>query len=99
MSRPTVAAETALKHVVLYLKGTPDFGSLLGYNLSNKSKLSEIHGRADPEEITADLVEAFTDVDWAGKEATLSLFSDDLCEQPLGDWMVKDTEKYCPEQL
>jgi hypothetical protein len=50
MSRPTVAADAAVKHVILYLKGTANFGILLGYNLSNKSKLSEIHGAADPED-------------------------------------------------
>ena len=49
MSRPTVAAETAVKHAILYLKGTPSLGVLLGYNLANRSKLSEVHGRADPE--------------------------------------------------
>ena len=41
MSRPMVAADTAVKHVILYLKGTANMGVLLGYNLANKSKLSE----------------------------------------------------------
>ena len=32
MSRPTVAADTAVKHVILYLKGAANMGILLGYN-------------------------------------------------------------------
>eukprot|EP00435_Cladocopium_sp_Y103_P026822 s1787_g6.t1 len=70
MSRPTLAAEAAVKHVILYLKGTPDLGIMLGYGMSNKSKLSEIHGKADPEELTKDLVEVFTDADWAGDKSS-----------------------------
>ena len=67
MSRPTLAAEAGVRHVILYLKGTPDdLGVLLSYNMSNKSKLSEIHGRADPDDLNTDLVEVFTDADWAG---------------------------------
>eukprot|EP00435_Cladocopium_sp_Y103_P012004 s4552_g3.t1 len=45
-------------------------GVLLGYNTANKSKLSEIHGKADPGELTTDLVEVFTDADWAGDKST-----------------------------
>ena len=69
MSRPTLVAEAGVRHVILYLKGTPDLGVLLSYNMSNKSKLSEIHGRADPDDLTTDLVEVFTDADWAGDKS------------------------------
>ena len=45
-------------------------GILLGYNLANKSRLSEIHGCDDPDEYVKDLVEVFTDADWAGDKST-----------------------------
>ena len=32
MSRPTVAAEAGIRHLILYLKGTPDLGILLSFN-------------------------------------------------------------------
>eukprot|EP00435_Cladocopium_sp_Y103_P053271 s1775_g17.t1 len=64
--RPTVAADAAVRHVILYLKHIPSLGVLLSYNTANKSKLSEIHGKADPDELNTDLVEVFTDADWAG---------------------------------
>eukprot|EP00435_Cladocopium_sp_Y103_P054615 s3212_g17.t2 len=70
MLKPTLAAEAAVKHVILNLKETPDLGILLSYGMSNKSKLSEIHGKADPEELTMDLVGVFTDADWAGDKSS-----------------------------
>ena len=69
MSRPRVAAEAGVRHVILYLKGTPDLGTLLSYNMANKSKLSEIHGRAVPEDLNTDPVEVLTDADWAGDKS------------------------------
>ena len=38
--------------------------------MANKSKLSEIHECDDPDEYVKDLVEVFTDVDWAGDKST-----------------------------
>lgn len=69
MSRPTLAAEAGVRHVILYLKGTPVLRVLLSYNMSNKSKLSEIHGRADLDDLNTDLVEVVTDADWAGDKS------------------------------
>ena len=40
MAKPTAA----VKHVILYLKGTPDLGILLGYQVSSNSKLDEVRG-------------------------------------------------------
>jgi len=37
--------------------------------MSNKSKLSEIHGRADPDDLNTDLVQVFTDADCAGDKS------------------------------
>ena len=42
MARPIVAAEAGVKQIILYLKGTPDLGILLGYHVSSKHKLDEV---------------------------------------------------------
>eukprot|EP00435_Cladocopium_sp_Y103_P051699 s1657_g16.t1 len=60
MAKPTTAAEAGVKHAIQYLKGTTELGILLSYNVQ-KSKLDE------PDRgYAGDLVEAFTDADWAG---------------------------------
>jgi hypothetical protein len=43
-AKPTAAAEAGVKHVILYLKGTPDLGILFGYQVSSNSKLDEVRG-------------------------------------------------------
>lgn len=102
MSRPTVAADAAVKHVILYLKGTASLGILLGYNLSNTSKLSEIHGAADPEDRAKDLAKVFTDADWGWRQIyrswkeTFCFFSHGLCQWSPGDSLAKDSEKHSP---
>ena len=69
MSRPTRYPEEGLKHVILYLKGTPTYGVFLPYHVaSNNSKMNEIHGhegKCDGEE----KLEVFTDSNWAGDKS------------------------------
>ena len=65
MAKPTAAAEAGVKHAILYLKGTPDLGILLGYQVSSNSKLDEVRGDPGTLEAGTHLVEAFTDADWA----------------------------------
>lgn len=70
MARPTVAAEAGVKHIILHLKGTPDLGILLGYRVSSKHKLDEVRGDPGSLESGDDVVEVFTDADWAGNKST-----------------------------
>lgn len=70
LARPTVAAEAGVKHIILYLKGTPDLGILLGYRVSNKDKLNEVRGDPGSLESGDEVVEVFTDADWAGDKST-----------------------------
>ena len=61
---PTEPAEQALKHLILYLKGTEDYGVMLPYFRGFNTKKDELFGevsdsRQDP------CVEVFCDADWA----------------------------------
>eukprot|EP00435_Cladocopium_sp_Y103_P007835 s2794_g2.t1 len=90
MAKPTTAAEAGVKHVIQYLKGTTELGILLSYNVQ-KSKLDEVRGKPDGGYV-GDLVEAFTDADWAGevqdpeKEA-FSFLCNGVCEQSFGQFL------------
>ena len=66
MSRPTVPAEECIRHTILYLKGTPEYGVLLPYN--GNSKLCEIYGKEC--EGSQQRIEIFTDADWAGDRSS-----------------------------
>ena len=94
MFGPTVAADAAVKHVMLYLKGAANFGVLLGYHLSNKSRLSEIHGIEDPEDRVTDFVEAFTDADWAGDKARRRAKEILSFQQSPGDSLVRNPKEH-----
>lgn len=68
MSKPTRVAEDGLKKIILYLKGTADFGLMLPCNVPNNSKLDEIMQR-DGHHEGVHRVEIFTDSDWAGDKS------------------------------
>eukprot|EP00435_Cladocopium_sp_Y103_P000040 s2725_g1.t1 len=65
MSRPTRPALDGVRHLVLYLKGTPTYGVFLPYTVASNSKLEEIHGKSSSC-FDGERVEVFTDSDWAG---------------------------------
>ena len=68
MDKPTKGAEDGLKKVILYLKGTPEYGLLLPYDIPGNSKRNEIyqdHNNLNSEQ----KVEIFTDSDWAGNKS------------------------------
>eukprot|EP00435_Cladocopium_sp_Y103_P046207 s2986_g13.t1 len=46
MSKPTRPAMDGVRHLVLYLKGTPTYGVFLPYTVPSNSKLEEIHGKS-----------------------------------------------------
>ena len=70
MAEPTVSAGDGVKHLILYLKGTPDLGVLPLFRVPGKSKLDEVRGGSNSVEQEKELVEAFTDADWAGDKST-----------------------------
>ena len=68
MALPTKKAEIELRHVICYLNRTEHYGLLLPYT-KYKSKKAEILGHED-EEGDYDLLESFTDSDWAGDKSS-----------------------------
>ena len=70
MSRTTISAEIGVRHLILYMKGTLDLGVLLSYRGPSNSKLDEVRGRSDSLEPEKELVEAFTNADWAGDKSS-----------------------------
>eukprot|EP00435_Cladocopium_sp_Y103_P052158 s2990_g16.t1 len=100
MAKPTTAAEAGVKHAILYLKGTPDYGILLGYHVPSNSKLDEVQGKPGSLEPEGDLVEAFTDADWAGDKSTeLRRRHSVSSAMVFVNLLVKDSEEHCFEQL
>ena len=67
MSKPTVEAEQAVKHLILYLKGTESYGIRLPYFVGFNTKKNELFGQAE-EEKQKPMVEVFCDADWAASE-------------------------------
>ena len=69
MTCPTKWAESSLRHLILYLMGTMDYGILLPYPQGQNSKLDEVYGKevADEEEFR---LEIWSDSDWAGDKST-----------------------------
>ena len=56
---------SGVRHLVLYLKGTPTYGVFLPYMVASNSKLEKIHGKSS-NYFNGERVEVFTDSDWAG---------------------------------
>ena len=70
MAQPTKKAEAEIKHVILYLRRTENYGLLLRYQ-KYRSKKSEILCQvADAD--GPDYLESFTDSDWAGDKSSSS---------------------------
>ena len=68
MAKPTKPAMDGVRHLVLYLKGTSNYGLLLPYQVLNNSKLDEIHGK-EAHAFSEQKVEVFSDSDWAGDKS------------------------------
>eukprot|EP00913_Durusdinium_trenchii_P016912 g15900.t1 len=68
MARPTQRAESEVKHVILYLKRTEGYGLLLPH-CNYRSKKAEILGQVE-DEGREDLLEVFSDSDWAGDKSS-----------------------------
>eukprot|EP00435_Cladocopium_sp_Y103_P030225 s3061_g7.t1 len=68
MSKPTRFAKAGVRHLVLYLSGTQTFGMLLPYKVAG-GKLDSVYGR-DARHEGSELVEIFTDSDWAGDQSS-----------------------------
>ena len=70
MPKPTRFAKAGVRHLVLYLSGTRTYGMLLPYKVIG-GKLDSVYGR-ESNHTTSELVEAFTDSDWAGDQSSCS---------------------------
>ena len=68
MAKPTKRAELEVKHVILYLKRTENYGLLLPYS-KFRSKKAEIVGQVEEDE-EKDFLEVFSDSDWAGDKSS-----------------------------
>ena len=68
MARPTRKAEMEIKHAILYLRRTEQYGLLLPYQ-KYRSKKAEILCQVE-EDSGPDCLEAFTDSDWAGDKSS-----------------------------
>ena len=71
MTSPTRDAERALKHLLLYLSGTSDFGVLLPYATTYWSKKSFMFDEV--EKVTNDgtsFIEVYCDADWGGDQSS-----------------------------
>ena len=71
MTNPTRDAERALKHLLLYLGGTSNFGVLLPYATTHWSKKSFMFDEA--EKVTNDgtnFIEVYCDADWGGDQSS-----------------------------
>ena len=70
MAKPTRFAKAGVRHLVLYLSGTKTYGMLLPYKVIG-GKLDSVYGR-ESNPMTSELVEVFTDSDWAGDQSNCS---------------------------
>ena len=72
MSKPTVLADEGVRHLILYLKGTMEYGVLYAYNRKSKKKLDELYGKDGGEE-DGHFLEVFSDADWAGDKSSAKM--------------------------
>ena len=68
MSSPTRASEASLKHLILYLKRTENFGVLLPYMTDFRRKQDQVHGDETPG--SEHYVEVYVDADWGGDQSS-----------------------------
>ena len=88
-----------MRHVVLYLKRTEGYGLLLPHS-NFRSKKAEILGQVEDER-DEDMLEVFSDSDWAGTRAVQTQAQCEL-SLPVPQWMPGDelvttTEVNCIE--